>query len=970
MKATETIKYLTKVIFVVGMFIHFSTQAKIIYVDHTATGNSNGSSWTNADTSIKHAVTASAAKDTIMIAKGKYKEGGEIVIDKALTLIGGYDNGGSALPSKTNITQISGENSYRIIKTVNTQGTYIYFKHLEFIEGRHSEKGAGIFNDGAALSFVNCTIRNNQIISSSKGANTPLYGAGIYALKGSLYLDTSSIKDNKITRDFGTRWNAVNNFINYTSWYHGAGIYSNQAAVGIYNSSITGNQIKYSAISAAWFLRNKTRNTIFGVAVSVSNKSLSITNSNVSGNTVSFYNQLYCNSSSTATTEINSITEVKGGTIFSENGNTTINNSTFNSNGVYVSTNPNGSDLGSVSQVYNTSNVYGGVIHSDNGVLSINNSHLNGNVVSFSNGNTVTKTHHEIDRQTKFYGGVIYATGSGLNITNSEIKSNNNKITNRNSVISPAVASNKSISYIYGNVLNNNTNSFNIINTTVQSNRIETNKWNADPNYRTEFSAQILSNGDLNLTNSILSKNNVVLGSKNNYLFAFAINTSGKFNLISSTIAANSANKFSSITDEAIYCSNKFTCYNSIISHNKNSGKELNVGLTTSRDIKFSFIRTQNYSGTGNFNGTGNPGFIDSNSNYNLNANSMLLNKGDSSLSSSIQSDLNDDKRVVACNIDLGCYEYQSFYNSPIVDKEICEKESAILIGKGENIKWYEDINLSNLLFSGDTFNTNKTNPKTHVFHYTDAIKNCPTIQDSVMLIIHALPTVELGLDTSFCKGDSITLSAGTFSKHWWSNGDSLQTTTINSAGEYWLQVENSKGCLNKDSIIILENDLPKPFLGNDTVYCDTTKFITLNPGSYKTYKWQNSSTDSFFIVTPSFLGLGAHTFKVNVEDKNGCKNSDIIVLTFEKCKTALNDIKGISIDIYPNPAKDHITIESNFNSLSNVQIIDATGKVILSKSSMHVTSLDLDISGYSKGLYIIKAVCNGKVASFKMIKH
>jgi hypothetical protein len=71
---------------------------------------------------------------------------------------------------------------------------------------------------------------------------------------------------------------------------------------------------------------------------------------------------------------------------------------------------------------------------------------------------------------------------------------------------------------------------------------------------------------------------------------------------------------------------------------------------------------------------------------------------------------------------------------------------------------------------------------------------------------------------------------------------------------------------------------------------------------------------------------------------------------------------------ISPNPANSSITINTNLNGVVKIQFINCTGSVVKEVSAYSSTSVQLDISDLSKGLYIVQVNTNEKVISKKLI--
>ncbi len=74
----------------------------------------------------------------------------------------------------------------------------------------------------------------------------------------------------------------------------------------------------------------------------------------------------------------------------------------------------------------------------------------------------------------------------------------------------------------------------------------------------------------------------------------------------------------------------------------------------------------------------------------------------------------------------------------------------------------------------------------------------------------------------------------------------------------------------------------PEPYLGEDTLFCLRDQLsLTLNPGIFHTYHWQDFSTNATFEVTEE------GTYSVHVIDEHGCFGEDEVVL-WEQCPTQI----------------------------------------------------------------------------------
>lgn len=132
--------------------------------------------------------------------------------------------------------------------------------------------------------------------------------------------------------------------------------------------------------------------------------------------------------------------------------------------------------------------------------------------------------------------------------------------------------------------------------------------------------------------------------------------------------------------------------------------------------------------------------------------------------------------------------------------------------------------------------------------------------------------TLNLSAGGSSSSTSNVTVCASQLPYSW--NGN-----LYNAPGNYQVLLTNAAGC---DSTAILQLSsftlAPPPYLGNDTTICPLDK-LTLNPGVYFQYLWQDQSTNPFYVVSQS------GTYSVTVSNAQGCKaTTSVHVNVFSAC--------------------------------------------------------------------------------------
>ena len=119
-------------------------------------------------------------------------------------------------------------------------------------------------------------------------------------------------------------------------------------------------------------------------------------------------------------------------------------------------------------------------------------------------------------------------------------------------------------------------------------------------------------------------------------------------------------------------------------------------------------------------------------------------------------------------------------------------------------------------------------------------------------------------------------------------------------------------------------------------------------------------ATSQFYTVVASGF------YQVMVTDSYGCSS---ISTTLNVNVGIVENAAEIGISIYPNPASSSITIESiNSNENAIAMFYNMQGQLLLSQSLQQLKS-EIDISGFSQGMYFIKVKSDKGVAMKKFIK-
>ncbi|MDB5228749.1 MAG: domain containing protein [Bacteroidota bacterium] len=161
--------------------------------------------------------------------------------------------------------------------------------------------------------------------------------------------------------------------------------------------------------------------------------------------------------------------------------------------------------------------------------------------------------------------------------------------------------------------------------------------------------------------------------------------------------------------------------------------------------------------------------------------------------------------------------------------------------------------------------------PGTYIATITNT---CGFKKDTIVISQSTPPVVNLGRDTTICRGSSLTLNASTpNATYLWSTGATSASISVNLTGTYTVTV-TVNSCSASDAINVTVLDPPASFsLGNDTAYCGSFTRV-LSTGNATT-TWSTGTTGSQITVN------AGGTYTATITNACGVQRDAIIITQF-----------------------------------------------------------------------------------------
>ncbi len=194
----------------------------------------------------------------------------------------------------------------------------------------------------------------------------------------------------------------------------------------------------------------------------------------------------------------------------------------------------------------------------------------------------------------------------------------------------------------------------------------------------------------------------------------------------------------------------------------------------------------------------------------------------------------------------------------------------------------------------------------------------------------------------------------------------------FSQSGTYTVSEKTVLGCDSIVSLALVVN--PLPVIKDSTVVnIKSNETKSVSPEShFALYKWSDGTSLDSASVDGSKLGIGEHALSLVVTDENGCNASGTYYIHVTN-SVAVQIIDSITVNLYPNPINDKLTIECS-GSIEDIMasIINENGQIVgeyCLKSECQGIKKEVDVSSLPASTYHIQISIGNSSKLFTVIK-
>jgi hypothetical protein len=132
----------------------------------------------------------------------------------------------------------------------------------------------------------------------------------------------------------------------------------------------------------------------------------------------------------------------------------------------------------------------------------------------------------------------------------------------------------------------------------------------------------------------------------------------------------------------------------------------------------------------------------------------------------------------------------------------------------------------------------------------------------------------------------------------------------------------------------------------------------------------KSSDTENTFTTTTFSFTASASIAVIYVRASAAIDSSNEVfydnIELYDTASLSTKDILASKVKLFPNPAKDYITVLTNNVQISSIEMYSVLGEKVISQNTL--TNNRLNVSGLSNGIYFMKINADGSSATKKVV--
>jgi hypothetical protein len=260
-------------------------------------------------------------------------------------------------------------------------------------------------------------------------------------------------------------------------------------------------------------------------------------------------------------------------------------------------------------------------------------------------------------------------------------------------------------------------------------------------------------------------------------------------------------------------------------------------------------------------------------------------------------------------------------------------------------------------------------NPSVYSVIGTNTLTGCSTsvsktiyVKQSPLITVASFPPVS-------CQGQPVTLSAAGGITYLWSNSNNgaIITVTPNANTSYTVIGTNSLNCSSSAVVGVQVRNNPTVTVNGPQQICVGESATLIGSGANS---FQFMAASAFIQSNPAVVTPNTPTtYTVVGTDAYGCAGTVQYNLNVDACTGLNNNTLSSKVMVYPNPATAALSVVLSSGTISSLEVIDLTGRIVL-KGTATDSHGTINMENLANGVYYVKVAAGNSVDVIKVVKN